>query len=51
MSKPHNAKIDDDTARLIRASKQSNRALARLIGVSHETIRLCRDRVTWDHVK
>jgi biotin operon repressor len=46
---PHNAKLDTETARLVRSSKQSNAELARLIGVSRETIRKCRKEITWAH--
>lgn len=46
----HHAKLDVETVRLIRASKQSSRALGRIVGVSHEAIRQVRSRVTWKDV-
>lgn len=46
-----NAKLSPEVVRMIRESRQSHRALARLIGVSHEAIRQCRVRITWGDVK
>lgn len=48
---PRNAKLDAEIVRMIRTSKQTSRALASLVGVSKETINLCRKRKTWSHVR
>lgn len=42
-----NCKLSPDEVRMIRASEQTGRELAKLTGVSHETIRQARNGITW----
>lgn len=47
----HNAKLTDEKVRFVRNSTQSNRALARLCGVSEAAIRNAKAKRTWRHVE
>src|SRR3546814_9693388 len=46
----HQAKLTERDVRAIRASGQSDRALAKRYGVSRNCIRCVLDRATWAHV-
>lgn len=48
--KHHNAKLNDDAVRLIRASDEKLRILAERYGVSLNQIKLIRRRLAWAHV-
>ena len=46
----HNARLDEDKVRAIRASDLSQRKLAKLYGVSQNSISAVINRKTWTHV-
>lgn len=50
-TKNHNAKLDDNLVREIRASSQSGRSLSEKYGVSATSINLARSGKTWSHVQ
>lgn len=44
------AKLDEVTVKMLRASEVSTQLLAKRLGVSEDTVRRARDRKSWKHV-